>query len=265
MIALEVTDLPEVNSLRWRYAVIKIDAEDSEEYAAYGSMSFTEHALNLVLTKKIENKQLVKDAILILDNNMDTMYEMPLLVPEHDLKAEDVAFGLELLQNGEYLVSIGSGVAGERAIVKKDGTLRTYLPTDAQVFGNFIITEKGIFDYDMTVLYAFEDEGYEFAFTIGDTIVVSSETEYDGRFETAYYDLQFSDSSFFVKSELFFGASLLTHTDDYVIVKEDKYVLYNANFEHLLTSENPINVIEADGNYLAYTVHEGSALVYVID
>ena len=44
----EVTDLPEVNSLRWRYAVIKIDAEDSEEYAAYGSMSFTEHALKAV-------------------------------------------------------------------------------------------------------------------------------------------------------------------------------------------------------------------------
>lgn len=46
----EVTDLPEVNSLRWRYAVIKIDAEDSEEYAAYGSMSFTEHALKAVFS-----------------------------------------------------------------------------------------------------------------------------------------------------------------------------------------------------------------------
>lgn len=253
-------------ALRLGFVVVGLQPNEAlNESDFFKGFSFSEHALNLAVTKKIENKQLAKNAILILDNNMDTMYEMPLLVPEHDLEAKDVAFGLELLQNGDYLVSIGSGIAGERAIVKKDGTLRAYLPTDSQVFGNFIITEKGIFDYDMTLLYAFEDEGYEFAFTIGDTIVVSSKVEYDGRIETSYHDLQFSGSSFSVRSELFFGATLLAYADDYIIVKEDKYVLYNANFEHLLTSENQINVIKADGNYLAYTLHEDATLVYVIE
>ena len=242
------------------YIVAEITAGNQVDEEEFKGFRFTEHVVNLAMIYKLENKQLLNPAIVVLDNDMSTMYEMGILVPEHDIT--DSEFGLELLASGDYLISVGSDVS-VRAIVSKDGALRAYLPDDAKVLDQYVVTSTGIFDYDMNVLHVFEQENCELVFTSGDKIVISATDEYDAT-KTVYYEARWEGDKFLLWN-VFAESAVVEVGDEYLIVQGEKYTLYNAKLERVLVTENWMTVLEADGNYLVYTEHEGETLVYTID
>ena len=194
------------------------------------------------------------------------MFETNIIIPEHNMFTATDALGIEILANGDYHVSLYD-VVTSRAIVTKDGKIRAYLPDNANIAGSYIVNEYGIYTYDMELIYDFEEEGYEFGGVFADNIIVyKEEADIDAPtvFDDVYYELSVSGTT--VSANLIFeDETIYSVGDDYIITSGDKYVLYNAKLDHVLTTENSMQVYEFDGNFYVFTSLAGYNLFYAID
>lgn len=255
------------------YVIIGLlDRDTLEETLALRNrgITLTENVINVAVACPIKNKQLdiTSCKLLFVDNNMDIMFEMESIVPEHRFGSENwydvFDLGFEALANGDYLVSLYD-VVQSQAIVKKDGTVRSYLTSDCKVIGNYVVSQSGVYDYDMKLLYKFGtgDGDYKLAdFTtgIGDHIIVKKEIDTgNGESKIEYFKLEFTDGgeNSVTFTKLFKNdAEIIEDVSDnasYVITKNEDtelYSLYNAELKLILKAEQ-IQVFESDGGYVA--------------
>lgn len=236
-----------------------------EDYPFEG-FEFTENVVNLALVAPIKDKKLENSEIRVLDNSCKEMFTMKQLVPEHQMSLYD-SFGFEMLPNGDYLVDLVD-VVRPQAIVTKEGTLRSYLPADAKIAGEYVVTSAGVFDYDMKCLYEFESNSYQLAFVLGEEIVVFEEfLDEAGATVTNYYRLTKGEDGFMTK-DVFINLTVFSVEESYVILRNTetmKYSLYNAELKHVLTTQNEMTVYEIEGSYLIYTELEGHDLFYTVE
>lgn len=239
-------------------------------------ITLTDNVLNIAVVSPIENKQLDSESykLLFVDNDMNIMFEMDSILPEHrfgyDGDSDGFDLGFSVLPNGDYLVTLYGMTAQTRAIAKKDGTVRAYLTDDMQVVGNYVVTEVGIYDYDLKLLYEFGTDAedyklYKYATGIGSNIIVSRRTEYMDldsytyKTKTEYFKLEFANNAektvtytklFSDDAERIYDVS---DNGSYVLVQNgdtNMYSLYNANFKLILKADS-ISVFESDGEYVA--------------
>lgn len=237
-----------------------------QEYIALGNdiMQITENVDNVMIGIELDGvrTELSDMRIMALDNDLTVSFVMDPLVPEQNPAEMLNDGGIVTLENGDYLVTLDSA-ATSRAIVTKDGLVRSYLKADAEVVGDFVVTPNGVYDYDMKPLFAFETDGYSFVADVCGKIIVSKlTTKIDMLHNTTedvleYYSLDLTESGF-SPSQIFEDQTVVPDKteDDYIVTVHNetgKYTLYNINLEHILTTSSAMYICEIDGKYTVRT------------
>ena len=237
-----------------------------QEYIALGNdiMLITENVDNVMIGIELDGvrTELSDMCIMALDNDLTVSFVMDPLVPEQNPAEMLNDGGIVTLENGDYLVTLDSA-ATSRAIVTKDGLVRSYLKADAEVVGDFVVTPNGVYDYDMKPLFAFEADGYSFVADVCGKIIVSKlTTKIDMLHNTTedvleYYSLDLTESGF-SPSQIFDDQTVVPDKteDDYIVTVHNetgKYTLYNINLEHILTTSSAMYICEIDGKYTVRT------------
>lgn len=243
-------------------------------------IDLTENVLNLAVAQPINGKNLGYNKIVCFDNEMNVMFELDPIVPEHKIGLGEygfINFGFEILESGDYLVDLYN-VVTPRAIVSKDGKLRSYLKDTDYIAGNYVVNQSAIFDYDGNKLYEFNEENeWIFERVFADNIIVSRQEEIyaegadpavDAPEEiiTKYYTLT-RENGLFASKKVFDNQTIVASDDAYLITQNtenNKYTIYNVNMEHVLTTANEIAVFENDGKYAAVTTVADQTLYYVL-
>ena len=228
-------------------------------------IAITENVRNIGVVYPIENKLRGDAEALVFDNDMSVLYRIDRIIPEQAFDSEYLELGFKVLKNGDYLVSLNTAIPSVNyAIVKPDGTIRAYLKDTYTLGDDFIYdsaTEK-IYDYDMNLVLQLGDsdtdyDPYIFDRVIDGTFMLVRESAKYNEYATRY-SVKKSGNSYEI-SALFNGQKVSIESDSsdaYVLVHEEQtlnYVLYNTNMEHILTSENVINVYEGDGYFTLST------------
>jgi hypothetical protein len=205
--------------------------------------------------------------LMALNNDLTVAFIVETLVPEQNPAYLIGAGGIITLDNGDYLVMLDSAATG-KAIVTKNGRIRSYLGADAQVVGDFVVTPDGVYDYDMNEKFLFETEMAEYSFVtaIRDNIILSKTSTYiDELYDTTkevteYYVLDCYKNEF-TATLIFEEQSIVEDqtTNDYIVTvnkETGKYTLYNINLEHVLTTSSYMNIYEIDGKYTVHTTRK---------
>jgi hypothetical protein len=205
--------------------------------------------------------------LMALNNDLTVAFVVDTLVPEQNPAYLIGAGGIITLDNGDYLVMLDSAATG-KAIVTKNGRIRSYLGADAQVVGDFVVTPDGVYDYDMNEKFLFETEMAEYSFVtaIRDNIILSKTSTYiDELYDTTkevteYYVLDCYKNEF-TATLIFEEQSIVEDqtTNDYIVTvnkETGKYTLYNINLEHVLTTSSYMNIYEIDGKYTVHTTRK---------
>ncbi|MGM9643905.1 MAG: hypothetical protein ACI3X1_02345 [Eubacteriales bacterium] len=228
-------------------------------------IAITDNVRNIGVVYPIENKLQGDAEALVFDNDMSVLYRIDRIIPEHAFDSEALELGFKVLKNGDYLVSLNTNIPSvSYAIVKPDGTIRTYLK-DTYTLGDDFIYDSAtakIYDYDMNLVLQLGDSNtnydpYVFDRVIDGTFILVRESQMNNAYAERY-SIEKSSDSYEINS-LFEGQKVSIESDSsdaYVLVREEKtqnYVLYNTAMEHILTSENVINVYEGDGYFTLST------------
>lgn len=261
-------------------------AAKGNDYMRKFGISLTDNVINLAQVLPIEDRQLQDAAQMIfVDNNMDVMYEMGLIIPEQKVNLPYGDFGYSVLPNGDYLVTLYD-VVTNRAIVKRDGTVRTYLTSDVEIVGNYLIKDNAVYDYDMNLVCELGDgfNGFTFECAIGTRIIVSKEyvytdpdTGYDEK-RKKFRELKITDDAENL-AELVdvFGSNTeeidpRKTTESYIVTHDTetgKYSLYNAELELVLKTAGEMDIVSSGDGYIVVTeiVYDGNAitLLYTLD
>lgn len=260
-------------------------AAKGNDYMRKFGISLTDNVINVAQVLTIENGELQNAQMIFVDNNMDVMYEMGLIIPEQKVDLSYGDFGYSVLPNGDYLVNLHN-VVTTRAIVKRDGTVRTYLTSNVEIVGNYLIKDNAVYDYDMNLICELGDGFNEFAFecAIGTRIIVSKEyvytdpnTGYDEK-RKEFRELKITDDAE-NPTELVdvFGSDteeidLQKTTESYIVTHDTetgKYSLYNAELELVLKTANEMHIVSSDDGYIVVTqiANDGSriTLLYTLD
>ncbi len=253
--------------------------EDMADVYKADGITVTENVRNIAKVTPIENKLMGDSEVMVFDNNMSVLFELERIIPEHSFDgAAYPILGFKLLASGEYLVNLSTTVPATKAIVKPDGTVRSYIKSGWTVADGFVYDNaaKVIYDYDLNILYKLVDDDrkydreYDFVNIIGGNIVLKVK-DADNMGVKYVFEKAENSSGYTIKS-LFDGKKVEFQAmqDNYFTVKDEagRYILYNASFEHMLTSENAIAVYEMEdyfvvetyssvlGQYIIYTVKE---------
>lgn len=280
-------------------------ANYAEELASLG-IACTDNVDNLAIAYVVSEGKADMYQIIVIDNKGKVLFALDKIIPEQDVSLSN-GFGFQIIDGGNYLVDLHD-IVTPRAIVSADGVIRCYLTNDDYVVGKYIVNEYGIFDFDKTLLYSFEENELTFTTVIGNEIIVSGVVEVydqvddeeeetnasedetgtetdDGNAEEELTPIEtynqylsistennseFNAESFLEITKAEFIASI--STENYLIFKNSengKYSLYNANLEHVLTTENIMNVYRCDDNYIVstylYIDGEPVQILYTID
>ncbi len=254
-----------------------IEGVGSASYlTAYEDIPLTENAVNVAFACKIEDKNLTKEAILFLDNDMKVLYAY-----EYDsLAYEALNTSFEVLSTGDLLIELDSEVA-DSAIVKADGKVRCYVPEGATVIEGAIVTEVGIYDYDLKPLYIFEDNDVEYINMLGGSVVVRELEVVDEEPGTGTNDDDDDDDDDAITLKYYMltptatgctkkviSGEVYSVEDNYLIaIDEDteKYVLYNGSLEKVLVTENAMtNIQNLDNTVLLETRIDGETVYYIL-
>ena len=270
------------------------NAEEFAEYADTKGISLTESAANIAIALDIKAQPIDENNaydLIVLNNDASVMFKMERIIPEHEISAYD-PIGITILPTGDYLVSIANVITG-RAIVTADGVVRSYLKSGARVIGKYVMLDGIIYDYDMNEMFKldqrvfYEYDGdehfygtkYDFVTTIGNKIIVSEGMTFEDEegfetYSTRYYALVDNDGSLFVSSIFADDITIVEKTDDYIIIYDKdagvsgKYIMFNAELEHVLTTANNMDVFLCEDTYLVntwlYVNGEYTPIVYTV-
>ena len=245
----------------------------------YRGVKLTENVRNLAIAYDVSGGRWLDGDLVIFDNDMSVLYSIDSIVPEHKhgLNAytyDEYDIGISILDNGDYLVTL-DGAVTSRAIVKPDGTVRTYLKDGFRVVGNYIVNEieKAIYDYDLNELFDFgtEDTEYEYFGRLFGRIVFAEEVkdEYDNVIGYNYLALYEGSEGGLYVTTLFDGENVLLVDggEKYVVVQresDDKFVLYNEDFETVLVTYSRMYIGEFNDGYAVFTNIAGDYVMYAL-
>ncbi len=239
------------------------EAMEEMELEALG-IYLTENVANFAIAYKINEQKIQEEGvtILVLGNDGSILFEFSKIIPEHyiDDSSQYISFGFSILSNGDYLVELDDNLShADYAIVTQDGRVRAYLTDEAKIAGEYVVLPDGIYDYDLKKLYDFAENDVEFEYVVGERILVSMipDEDSDPVIGTYYYELYKEEGLFLTKSA--FGGENVTIDQvkkDYVIVCDGdtgKYVLYNVDLEHVLTTMDTMSVYSCGDRYVVGT------------
>ncbi len=132
--------------------------------------------LNLCVAYKLNDKyvDLSREMILTLTNNGALQSVITgTFLPNEDDFAQVVAEDRVLVED----------LAGRKYLYKFDKTLIGEV-SDADFLANFILGETAVYDYNLSVLFAYKDQGYSYYGRMGDNLVFTKNNEEN---ETEYY------------------------------------------------------------------------------
>ncbi len=264
MLDVETGTMTEI-SLPYYIARI-MTAEEFSELKSFEDkgVGVKDNARNIAYVNAIADKALKPDReIVVFDNDMSVLYSLERIVPEHSMDKIG-ELGFEILPNGDRLVALDN-IVTDRAIVKADGTVRSYLKAGMEIAGDYVVYNNVIYDYDLNAVYDMAENGYEyvrtvfgsvlFAEPVDQTAVITGpecRTYYTLTFETVDGQETATAVAFFVGAVEIIGES----TDDYVIVRDSesgKYTLYNESMEEVLVTYNQMTVNLFESGYIVST------------
>lgn len=247
-----------------------------EEYLEYYGIGVTANARNMAYAAPFDKNGIGEVNVYVLDNDMSILYEYEKLVPEHEIRVGN-GLGVEFLRNGDYLVDLDN-VVTDKAIVKADGTVRSYIPDHMRVIGDYVCDDKQIYDYDLNPIFDLEETKFEvWGELFGELILQrANDNTYDPNdpmySEHSYYSVLTKDegSDYYYASGAYplHESEIVEYGDDYAVVKrapDGKYVfLSGPNTEELVTY-NTMNVFSFEGGYIVITEIEGQLVLYKIN
>lgn len=260
----------EEKELSFNYVLISVmsgkDFEEEGNLSRCG-ISVTDNTRNVALALPIEHRNVdvstgrLNVNVLVLNNDASVMFAYESMIPEQSqfTSRQLNIFGMMMLPNGDYLVEVDSITASSAdfAIVRADGTVRCYVPSNAMVVDEYLVLSgDGIYDYDLNLLYEFQD--YDFYDTFGSHILVTKmmpDASGSGT-HREYFKMVRKDGVF--AAEALFGddnadMAIENLEDDYMIIynnETEKYSLYNVEMECLLTTYHSMSVERYEDAYL---------------
>ena len=220
----------------------------------------TENAVNICVAIPIGGERFDQNEaeLVVINNDGSVMFVGDKIIPEHLISImHGNPMGFSILKNGDYLVELGSDVDADRAIVTVEGRVRSYLKSDAVIAGDYVVLPTGIYDYDLNCLYDFDANDVNLEAVIGEQILVTTGTPDPMQSGDLYWALQRVDGVF-VMNSAFDGVivELVEKGNDYVIVREisdGKYILYNVELSHVLTTQSGMDVVYLEDHYVVAT------------
>lgn len=228
-------------------------------------------------TEKAEN---ILGAFL-LDHNYIATQQTKLLVVDNDLKIlydtektypiENTVLTFEAIAPG-YLAIELSAVA-DKAIVDVDGNIVSFVDHSDKILENMVVTNKAIYDYKLKSLFNFKDNDMTFVAIVGNSVIAVNnvDTEADPanyKYIRTYYMLTLNEEGKIESKQIFDEKSKFVEAVGDVIIMQNedngKYTIYNNACEHILTTENTVNVIEINGYHVAITTVDGITISYVL-
>ncbi len=229
--------------------------EYREEYAlqSYGyDISVTENARNIAFAYSIENgKRSNKCDMVIFDNDMSVLFTMNDMHEDQSLD-EGYLIGYIMLPGGDRIIGLDHELF-DRAIIDKDGNVRSYLTEDMRVMGDYIVDSDTVYDHDMKKICDYTKKGY----TLDDLKVVFGKLVFEDKTDNTNYYLGVGESGKAVLTKVLDEkGSFVSLTDEYAIFKDvetGKYTLYNESMTAVLRTNNGMFITEFDGGYLVST------------
>ena len=258
--------------LKYYFEDIRDGEKFREAYLNMYSIGVTENARNLAYARAFDKEHMERSNLYVFDNDMTLVYEYEKLALEHLITPEN-GFGVRLLQNGDYLVDLDN-VVTHQAIVKADGTVRTYIPSHMRVAGGYVYDEKNVYDYDLNLIFSLEDmEAEVYGELFGELVIKYNyyldEDSYKFGFKSDDYAVirKDSETASYYSSQIFFGA-VMEKGEDYAVIRrgsDGKYVFLSTLNETELVTYNEMRVYSFDGGYIVLTNIEGHEVLYKIN
>ncbi len=246
-----------------------MDGETFSEalYLEDQGLATTANARNVAIVNYIGDGIYEDSDLVVFDNDMSVLFKLDRIVPEHKIEA-DVALGITVLANGDYLVELDD-VVTDRAIVTPAGKVRAYLTNDMKVYGNYVVKGNDVYDYDLKHLCDLSERSYVAVGELFGELVVAEE-DVDLAFDYAKHCRFVIDENGDAKIKRLFGddVRLIDVTDEYVIFQreeDDKYVLCNEKFQHVLVTYDRMTVVEFNDAYIAITYIKGEMVLYELN
>ena len=273
-----------VTEVEFNYLVNRI--LDTDELAAdslEGGIKLTfneQNVRNVAYATKLENRTAGNNGdIIFFDDLLNVNYVLDKVIPEQDLDGEYIP-----LADGYFLVSVINDVV-EYAIVK-DGQVTCYVPRSAHISDYAIITDNGVYNFDMKLIFDLTPEeyeypeftypteppasAYEFECTLGKYVIFEahdyelkiSETEYE--YKDFVLILNTTDGSTFLYEE----TEIVESDTGFVTLYDsnlDRYEVLNADLETILASKDYISIVYGGADkYIAYMTFNGNRYAYVL-
>ncbi len=250
------------------YLAMGVHTAETLEAETDGEVVFTENVVNFGIVFKVEKAPL-NDSNMIgvfFDNAGNVQYVTEKMYPEHS------GFEAEKLPYGDYyLIEIDSPVANE-AIVDEFGNLICYVPSGASVVGNYIMKDNALYDFSLNCEYEFNfmegQIGWTYRGMVGGNLLFTREYTYEDQ-TTTYYDSYSVNLGNYSVSGNNVGSGRFVEIDpdgNYALYQDSdgEYELYNANWQHVLTTENEMTIKCFEKTLIVETTLDGERVCYAV-
>ena len=282
---IDVTDGSIINCINDTYLITEVvskaqldliaELEDEEHI-------YSDKLLNIGVAYKVENKTIREPMLVSLDSNLNVLTSINLreLAYEADFDNQGLS-AVSFLKSGDMLIKLVDNAPAGYAVVTMSGKIRSYVPKNAEIFGDTIAiyTDDGmyksytaLYDLDLKCLFEFDKEGYQQVYNVGENFVAVYNGADMDDFENIeeYYDMTriqliTKENGQYVAYDKLNLEEIVKVEKSFIITYDDgKYNLYNDKLEKLVASEYMIYTIVNDECVLVYTVVDGETVYYTL-
>ena len=243
---------------------------------------YSDKLLNLGVAYKVENKTLREPMLVSLDSNLNVLTSINLRDLAYEADFDN--YGLDavsFLKSGDMLIKLVDNAPAGYAVVTMSGKIRSYVPKNADIFGDTIATYTlegvgksytALYDLDLKCLFEFDKSGYQEVYSIGENFIAVYNSANMDDFDdiNEYYDMTrihliTKENGGYVTYDKLGLEKVVALEKSFIITYDDgKYNLYNDRLEKLVASENMIYTIVNEESVLVYTDVEGETVYYTL-
>lgn len=194
----------------------------------------------------------------VMTNNLEIEYSLKNNTEGVDMSSAYVA------DVNHYYAYVKSAGGSNLCLFDFDGNLLLTVNNNVWISGSTMVSDGGVYDMDMNILYDFEENGYECIGNIGEDYILKKLNYKTGVYETYRFDVSTLTATLFTDGEN--NKLGFSNGDVYAIVDIDTqvYTLYNVNDEVLLVVDGYNYTRDLYEYYLICTEFEGEPVTYVI-
>ncbi len=289
-IDVETGDVVEID---FPYLIEKSYTKDEWSELFGDELVMTENVYNVAIASKIVGGEVSdEEVILFFDDMLNVQYELGSLIPGHKILKNDDELNLEVLPSGDFLIDLDTpltvnGHQVDRAVIRSDGTILSYVPVAATVMDEYIVLENerieiynvdgtmaGLFDYPENM---YSDYTWSQGGRFGNGYIWNGERLNATTGESEYityriYEVEnwYEDSSIeygydFDYSVSYDRGELIDFTQDWsIFLYNGEYRVYDGNMNYIFVSTaEPI--VECYDDYVEIQVDSyGERLVYIL-